>query len=163
MDREELRDQLLAPVLQWIRLGREVNALMLRSLEAVGECSTTLLRSATLRERPDWSALGAMNWGKATIPLESAVAMGWALQSEMQHFLSESSEAGVALAGNAIRLATIGSVEDFRKRQAPLGDALLKMAMPWYQLSGRAAEVLEQGLQPMLRAEGGNAGRPGRR
>jgi len=25
------------------------------------------------------------------------------------------------------------------------------MAMPWYQLSGRAAEVLEQGLQPMLR------------
>ena len=158
MDREELRDQLLAPVLQWIRLGREVNALMLRSLEAVGECSTTLLR-----ERPDWSALGAMNWGKATIPLESAVAMGWALQSEMQHFLSESSEAGVALAGNAIRLATSSSVEDFRKRQAALGDALLKMAMPWYQLSGRAAEVLEQGLQPMLRAEGGNADRPGRR
>ena len=151
MDREELRDQLLAPVLQWIRLGRQGNALMLRSLEVVGQCSTSLLRSATLRERPDWSELGAMLREKGTVSLESAVAMGWALQGEMQQFLTESSEASVAVAGSAVRLATGGSGEDFATRRAALGDALLNLAIPWYQLSGRAAEVLAQGLQPMLR------------
>lgn len=157
MDREELRDQLLAPVLQWIRLGRESNALMLRSLELVGECSTTLLRSATLREHPNWSALGAMTRGQATVPMESAVAMGWALQNEMQQFLTESSEASVAVAGSTIRLATGGGGEDFARRQAALGDALLNLAIPWYQLSGRAAEVLAQGLQPMLRETRGSS------
>lgn len=157
MDREQLRDQLLAPVLQWTRLGRKSNALMLRSLEMIGECSATLLRSATLRERPDWSELAAMTREKATVPLESAVAMGWALQSEMQQFLTENSEASVAVAGCAVRLATGGSGEDSGRQQAALGDALLNLAIPWYQLSGRVAEILEQGLQPMLRDALGNS------
>ena len=50
MNREELRDQLMAPVLQWTALGRQSSELMTGSLAVIHQRSNRLLRGATLRE-----------------------------------------------------------------------------------------------------------------
>jgi len=164
MNREELRDQLLWPVLQWIRLGRQTSELMTRSLEVIGERSNSLLRGATLREPHDWAEMGLMTSEKVTISLEALAAMTSALQSEMQRFLTQTSEATLAVASSALTLATSSrGAEDFSARQAALRTSLLSVAMSWYQLSGRAAEVAEQSLRPILRQVQDNSQRLGGR
>lgn len=156
MNREEVRDQLLAPVLQWIRVGRQSSRLLVGSMEVVGERSQQLLRGATLRQRHDWQEMGVMTREKVAVPLEAAVAMASAMQSEAQDFVAEAGEKAIALAGSR-------SGEDFSARQAAFGEALLASALCWYQLWGRAAEVVEQGMRPILRQVEDNAGRLGTR
>ena len=163
MNREEVRDELLAPVLQWIRVGRQSSRLLVGSMEVVGERSQQLLRGATLRQRHDWQEMGVMTREKVAVPLEAAVAMASAMQSEAQDFVAEAGEKAVALAGSVAALAGSRSGEDFSARQAAFGEALLASALCWYQLWGRAAEVVEQGMRPILRQVEDNAGRLGTR
>ncbi len=161
MHREELRDQLLSPVLQWIRLGRQTSELMVASMAVISERSNGLLRGATLRDSHDWNEMGRMTREKVTVPLASAVAMTSALQGELQQFLTQISEATLAVASSAMTLTSSRSAEDLSARQAALGSSLLDVALIWYQLSGRAAEVAEQGLRPILRQVKDNAQRLG--
>jgi hypothetical protein len=163
MNREEVRDQLLAPVLQWIRVGRQSSRLLVGSMEVVGERSQQLLRGATLRQRHDWQEMGIMTREKAAVPLAAAVAMASAAQSEAQDFVAEAGEKAIALAGSMAALAGSRSGEDFSACQAAFGEALLASALCWYQLWGRAAEVVEQGMRPVLRQVEDNAGRLGTR
>ncbi len=156
MNREEVRDQMLAPVLQWVRVGRQTSRLMVGSMEVVGQRSHRLLRGAMLRERHDWSEMGAMTREKVAVPLESAAAVASAMQSEAQQFLTRSSEALLAVAGSR-------SADEFMTRQAAFGEALLGAALNWYQLWGRTAAVVEQGLRPILRQVEDNAERLGER
>lgn len=151
MNREELRDQLLSPVLQWIRLGRQSSELMVRSMEVISERSNGLVRGVTLRDSHDWAEMGLMTREKVTVPLESAAAMTSALQSQAQRFLTQISEATLAVVSSTMTLASSRSSEDFSARQTALCSSLLGVALSWYQLSGRAAEVAEQGLRPILR------------
>ncbi len=151
MHREELRDQLLAPILQWIRLGRQTSQLMVASLEVIGERSNGLLRGATLRDSHDWNEMGLMTREKVEIPLEAVGAMASALQSEVQQFLTQISEATLAVASSSLTLASSRNPEDFSARQAALCSSLLSVALSWYQLSGRTAAVAEQSLRPILR------------
>ena len=53
MTQEELRDQLLSPVLQWTRLGRQSSELIVGSLEVISERSNGLLRGAMRRDPHD--------------------------------------------------------------------------------------------------------------
>ncbi|MBL8396124.1 MAG: hypothetical protein JNK99_15495 [Candidatus Accumulibacter sp.] len=163
MNREEVRDQLLAPVLQWIRVGRQTNRLMIRSMEVIGQRSNRLLRGTTLREKHDWGEMGAMTREKVAVPLEAVVAMSSAMQSEAQQFLAEGSQATLAVVGSAADLAASRSTDEFRTRQAALGEAMLGVALCWYQLWGRTAEVVGQGLRPILRQVEDNANRLGTR
>ncbi|MBP6708685.1 MAG: hypothetical protein KA223_05955 [Candidatus Accumulibacter sp.] len=163
MNREEVRDQMLAPVLQWVRVGRQTSRLMVGSMEVVGQRSHRLLRGAMLRERHDWSEMGAMTREKVAVPLESAAAVASAMQSEAQQFLTRSSEALLAVAGSAAVLAGSRSADEFMTRQAAFGEALLGAALNWYQLWGRTAAVVEQGLRPILRQVEDNAERLGER
>ncbi|MEF8748886.1 MAG: hypothetical protein V5B31_13875 [Candidatus Accumulibacter propinquus] len=159
MNREELRDQLMAPVLQWTALGRQSSELMTGSLAVIHQRSNRLLRGATLREAHDWAEMGAMTHEKVTVPLESAVAMATALQNEAQQFVTQTTEASLAVAGSAMALFGSRSADEFGARQLALGQALANVALCWYQLYGRAAAVAEQGMRPILRQVRDNAQR----
>ncbi|TLD43972.1 MAG: hypothetical protein FAZ92_03777 [Accumulibacter sp.] len=100
---------------------------------------------------------------KVAVPLEAAVAMASAMQSETQAFVAEAGEKAIALAGSVAALTGSRSGEDFSDRQAAFGEALRASALCWYQLWGRAAEVVEQGMRPVLRQVEDNAGRLGTR
>jgi hypothetical protein len=159
MKREQVRDQLLAPVLQWTRLGRQANKLMVGSMEVISYRSSRLFRGATLREQHDWPEMGLMAKEKIAVPIEAAVAMTSALQSETQQFVSEIGQATLTVAGSMMALATSRSTEEFGARQLALGEAMIGAALSWYQVFGRAAEVAEQGLRPILRQVTDNAER----
>ena len=60
MNREEVRDQLLAPVLQWTRLGRQFNQGMLASMEVITQRSYGLLRGHTSGDGHDWEEMALM-------------------------------------------------------------------------------------------------------
>jgi hypothetical protein len=87
--------------------------------------------------------------------------MASALQSEMQQFGSEIGQATLSVAGGVMAVATSRSVEEFGARQLALGEAMIVAALSWYQVFGRAAEVAEQGLRPILRQVTDNAERLG--
>lgn len=159
MHRDELRDQLLSPVLKWIRLGRQSSELMVGSMEVIAQRSNGLLRGAMLRERHDWAEIGQMTHEKLTVPLQALASMTSSMQSEAQQFLTQASAATLAVAGSAMTLASSRSLEDFSARQTALCSSMLNFAMTWYQLSGRTAEVAEQGLRPILRQVKDNAQR----
>jgi hypothetical protein len=64
-------------------------------------------------------------------------------------------------ASSVMALATSRSAEEFGARQLALGEAMIGAALCWYQVFGRAAEVAEQGLRPILRQVTDNAERLG--
>ncbi|MCM8594984.1 hypothetical protein [Accumulibacter sp.] len=159
MNREELRDQLLAPVLAWTRLGRQTSALIVASMEVIGSRSSTLIRANTLRGSHDWPEMCTMTSEKLTVPLQAMLAMASAMQTETRQFLAEAGEAAAALASGAVGMTASGGAGEERGAPADLGHLLISSALVWYQLWGRAAEVLEQGLQPILRQVQSNADR----
>lgn len=163
MTQEELRDQLLSPVLQWTRLGRQSSELIVGSLEVISERSNGLLRGAMLRDPHDWNEMGLMTKEKLTVPIEAAVAMLSAIPSQVQQFVSESTAASSAVAGSALALASSRSPAEFSARQAAFCSALTGLAVNWYQLWGRAGAVVEEGLRPILRQVKSNAERLGDR
>ncbi len=163
MNREELRDQLFAPVLQWTRLGRQVNALMIGSMEVIWLRSNGLLRSWPIPDEQQWAEVLAMTKEKIEVPIEALGATVVALHGETQQFLAQTRETSGALVSGALSLATGRGSGESETLPAALGDPLINLALGWYQLWGRAAEVTEQGLRPILRQVQDNASRLGQR
>jgi hypothetical protein len=163
MNPEELRDQLLAPLLQWTRLGRQSSELMTGSLAVIWERSNDLRRGVMLQQQHDWNEMGLMTKEKVTVPIEAVVAMGQAMHAEALQFVPASGQAALAVAGSAAALASSRSGAAFCAGQAALYRSLLDSAIHWYQLWGRAATVAEAGLRPILRQVNGNAQRLGDR
>ncbi|MEF8698143.1 MAG: hypothetical protein V5B32_10720 [Candidatus Accumulibacter sp. UW26] len=160
MHPEELRDRLLAPLLQWTRIGRQSSELMTGSLAVIWQRSNALRRGVMLQQQHDWKEMGLMTKEKVTVPIEALVAMGRALHAEALQFVPASGQAALAVAGSAAALA---SGTALRTGQAALYRSLLDAAINGYQLWGRAATVAEAGLQPILRQVNGNAQRLGER
>ena len=161
MTREDLRDELLAPFLQWTRLGRQMNQMMLASIEVITQRSYGLLRGHTAAEGHDWADMGLMTSEKVSVPIESLVAMATAMPAEVWKFWTRSGEAMSACASGALSLASSRSADELRERQAQFGQALLGSALVCYQLAGSAATVADAGLAPVLRQVLDNAERLG--
>lgn len=160
MDRNELRDQLMVPILQWTSLGRQLQALVSGSMEVIWERSHGLLRSLPTLFAGQGTELYLMSSEKVVVPVEALGTTLAALQSQMQQFLSQTAATTSALAGDAM---TVGSsvlpAPSTPENQDELGEHLLALLLAWYQLSGRLAFVAEQGLQPLLRQVQDNAAR----
>lgn len=151
MNREQIRDHLLAPVLKWTLLGRQTNRLMMASMTVISHRRRRLLRAGPIPGASDWAELALMTHEKLQIPIESAVAMTSAIQNEARQFLTQGSEVALTVVGGAMALATSRSVDEFRARQVALGEALIGAAVSWFELYGSVAEVAVQGLRPVLR------------
>ena len=161
MNREEVRDPVLAPVLQWTRLGRQFNQGMLASMEVITQRSYGLLRGHTSGDGHDWEEMALMTREKVAVPLEGLAAMASALPGEVASFWTRTGEAMAACAGSAMSLAASRSVEDLRERQADLGEALVGSALAWYALFGSAATLTDAALAPLIRQVKDNAERLG--
>lgn len=152
MTRDELRDQMLAPVLKWTRLGRQVNEVAMASIEVGGQRGHRLLRAGMLREACDWSEWVRMVDEAIRVPLESAAAMASALPAAAQQCAVGSSETALACAGSALSLAASRSPAEFCARQDAFCRTWLGAAMNGYQWWGIWAEIIGQGLQPAQEA-----------
>ena len=161
MNREEVRDQLLAPVLQWSRLGRQLNQGMLASVEVVTHRSYGLLRGHTAAEGHDWEEMALMSREKITVPLEGLAAMATLLPTEVAKFWMRTGEAMLACTGSAMSLAASRSADDFKARQAQFGEALVGSALAWYQVFAGAAKLTDAALSPIIRQVRDNAERLG--
>lgn len=163
MDREELRDHLLAPVLAWTRLGRQMSELMVGSMNVIGDRSHQLMRSFTWREAHDWSEMSQMAREKLAVPLESAAAVAAVVPSHVQRCVVETTQTLLACTTSAASLATSVVGGDFQTSQREFADALLRAGLVWYRMWGSAAEIGEEALQPVLRQVKSNAARLGKR
>lgn len=153
MTREELRDQMLAPVLKWTRLGRQANEAAMASFELGGQRGHRLLRVGMFREACDWSEwTQVMVDEPVRLPLESAAAMASALPSAAQQWAVRHSEAVWVCAGSALSLSASRSPAEFTARQEAFCQTWLGAAMGAYQWWGVCAEILGQGLQPVQEA-----------
>lgn len=161
MNREEVRDQLLAPVLQWTRLGRQFNQGMLASMEVITQRSYGLLRGHTSADGHDWEEMALMTREKVAVPLEGLAAMMTTLPGEVARFWTRTGEAMAACAGSAMSLAASRSAEDLRARRTQFGEALVGSALAWYQLFGSAATLTDAALTPLIRQVRDNAERLG--
>ena len=163
MNREELRDQLLAPVLQWTRLGRQSSRLMTGSGAVISYRSWRLLRTSPLSRQADWAELGLMASEKVEVPLESATVMAAAMLPAAQQLWTHAGQSMLALTSDSMALACSRSAEDFSQRQAALTATLINASVGWFRLFGSAAEIAGLGLAPVLRQVEANAQRLGTR
>lgn len=161
MTRNELRDQLMAPVLQWISLGRQLQALTSGSIDVIWQRSDGLRHSLPLLSTQQWAELVIMSGEKVVVPIEALGTTFAALQSEMQQFLSQTvtttSELVSETLAAAHHLAGQKGLSD--ERQPSPVEPLLRLVLHWYQLSGRLASVGERGIQPLLKQVRDNAER----
>lgn len=159
MNREELRDQLLAPVLQCTRLGRQTNQLMVASNEVISQRSSRLLRAGPTTGQAVCAEVALMVQEKVEVPLESAIAMASAMIPAAQRFWTHAAESTLACGSDSVSLLGSRSADDFRARQGALATTLINATLGWFQLWGVAADVASQGLQPILRQVNANAAR----
>ena len=159
MNREELRDQLLAPVLQWTRLGRQSSRLMTSSGAVISYRSRRLLRSSALSRQADWAELSLMAREKVELPLESATVMAAAMVPAAHQFWTHAGQSMLALTSDSMSLACSRNAEDFRQRQAALTTTLINASVGWFRLFGTTAEIAGLGLAPILRQVETNARR----
>ena len=159
MNREELRDQLLAPVLQWTRLGRQSSRLMTGSGAVISYRSRRLLRSSALSRQADWAELSLIAREKVELPLESAAVMAAAMVPAARHFWTHAGQSMLALTSDSMSLACSRNAEDFRQRQAALTTTLINASVGWFRLFGTTAEIAGLGLAPILRQVETNARR----
>ncbi|WP_291986831.1 hypothetical protein [Candidatus Accumulibacter sp. ACC007] len=159
MNREELRDQLLAPVLQWTRLGRQTSRLMTASTAVISYRSRRLLRAGALTRRADWAEAALMTREKVEVPLESATAMAAAMLPAMQQFWTHAGQSMLACTSDSLSLVCSRNSEQFRERQAELGTTLINVTVGWFRLLGSVADVASQGVAPVLRQVQANAAR----
>jgi hypothetical protein len=151
MNREQVRDQLLAPVLKWTRLGRQTSRLMVASMAVISHRRRRLMRAGQISGASEWTELALMTHEKIQTPLESAVAMTAAIQTEAQQFLTQGGTTALTVVGGAMALASSRNADEFRARQVALGEALIGAAVSWFQLYGSVAEIAAQSLQPVIR------------
>lgn len=163
MNREEVRDQLLAPVLQWTKLGRQINQAVLDSAEVVAQRSSGLLRGNKDGSGRDWKEVARMTREKVAVPLEGIGAMVKALPGETTRFWVRTGEVVAASASSVVSLAGSRSVEDLRTRGARFGETLVDSALVWYQLFGSAATLTAAAVSPLVRQVRDNAERLGQR
>ena len=104
-----------------------------------------------------------MSKEKVVVPIEALGATAAAVHGETQQFLAQTREASAALVSGALSLATGRGSGESEPLPTALGDPLINLALGWYQIWGRAAEVAEQGLRPILRQVQDNASRLGQR
>ena len=160
MKREEVRDQLLAPLLHWTRLGRQLNQGLLASAEVAAQSSYGLWRGrAPIAER-DCEELMRMTRENVGASLEGTAAMMTLLPSESAKFWTRTAQAMAACAGAAAAsLASSRNGEDLQARQKQFGATLVGSALAWYQLYAMAAKLTEAGVAPLLRQVKDNAQR----
>jgi len=163
MNREHLRDQLLGPVLQCTRLGRQTSQLLTVSSEVVNQRTRRLLRAGPIPGEAEWAEVALMAREKVEVPLESVTAMAAAMVPAALRFWTHATQSMLALGSDSLSLASSGSADDFRVRQAALGTTLLNAAVGWFQLYGVAADVAGEGLKPVLREVKANAMRLAKR
>jgi len=159
MNREELRDQLLAPVLQWTRLGRQTSRLMTASAAVISYRSRRLLRAGALSRQADWAEVAQMAREKVEVPLESATAMAAAMLPAMYQFWTHAGQSMLACTNDSVALASSRDSEDFRERQAELRTTLINASVGWFRIFGTVAEVASRGMTPLLRQVQANAER----
>ncbi|WP_300321046.1 hypothetical protein [Accumulibacter sp.] len=163
MNREELRDQLLEPVLQCTRLGRQASQLMVAASEVIDHRSRQLRRAGPIPGEAVWSEVALMTREKIDVPLESATAMATAMVPAVQRFWTHAAESMCALGSDSLSLASSPDAEQFRIRQAALTTTIINAAVGWFQLWGVAADIASQGLKPVLRHTKANAERLAKR
>lgn len=163
MTREELRDQLLASVLQWTRLGRQSSRLMTATTAVVSYRSRRLLRTGAMSRQADWDEVALMAREKVEVPLESATAMVSAMVPAAHQFWTHAGQSMMACTSDTLALASSRSAEDFRERQAALCATWANASVGWFRLFGTVAEIAGQGVSPVLRQVEANAERLARR
>ena len=163
MNREELRDQLLAPVLKWTRLGRQTNQLMTASSAVISYRSRRLMRALVRPRQADWTELTLMTREKMEVPLESAAVMVSVMAPAAQRCWTHAGQSMLACTSDTLSLAGSRSPAEFSERQAALSTTLINATVGWLQLWGTAAEIAGQGLTPVLRQVQSNAERLGKR
>jgi len=157
MKREEVRDQLLAPLLHWTRLGRQLNQGLLASVEVAAQSSYGLWRGhAPAADCEQLTRMTRENFGAS---LAGSAAMMTLLPSESAKFWTRTAQAMAACAGAAASLASSRNGEDLQARQTQFGATLVGSALAWYQLYATAARLTEAGMTPLLQQVKDNAQR----
>jgi hypothetical protein len=159
MNREELRDQLLVPVLQWTRLGRQSNRLMTGSSAVISYRTRRLLRAGAFSRQADWDEVARMTREKVEVPLQAATAMGVAMLPVVKQFWTHSGQSMLACSSDTLSLLGSRGPDEFHARQADLCATLINAGVGWFRLFGSLAEVASQGVAPLLRQVQDNAER----
>ena len=163
MTREELRDQLFAPVLQWTRLGRQSSRLMTASTAVLSYRSRRLLRAGAISRQADWDEVALMTREKVEVPIEAATAMAVAAVPAVRQFWTHAGLSMLACTSDTLSLAGSRSADDFRERRVALCTTLINASVGWFRLFGTVAEIAGQGVSPVLRQVEANAERLARR
>jgi hypothetical protein len=150
MNREELRDQLLAPVFQWTRLGRQTNRLMTGSSAVISYRTRRLLRAGAFSRQADWDEVARMTREKVEIPLQAATAMAAmvAMLPVVKQFWTHTGQSMLACSSDSMSLLGSRGPEEFRERQADLCATLINASVGWFRVFGSLAEVASQGVAP---------------
>ncbi len=163
MNREEFRDQLLAPVYQWTSLGRQSSKLMVAAGEVVSLRYRRLLWRSPHAETYDWAELAQMTKEKVIVPMECAAAMGSVLPVLTANFVVQTGGALLACARAAASVATSHGKEEMVEHAQTLCHALRAVVATCWQLGGCTAELASAGVVPLLRQVSENSHRLGRR
>lgn len=159
MNREELRDHLLAPVLQWTQLGRQTSVLMTASGAVINARGRHLLRAGVFGHPADADEIARMAREKIDVPLESATAMAAAMVPAVSQFWTHAGVSMLAWVTDSVSLATSRTPEEFCERQEALRQTMINAGVGWFRVLGTAAEVVGQGVAPVLRQVQDNAAR----
>ncbi|TXG79818.1 MAG: hypothetical protein E6R11_02120 [Rhodocyclaceae bacterium] len=157
MKREEVRDQLLSPLLQWIRLGRQLNQGMLSAIEVVAQSSYGLLSGRSRGSSKTWDEMLRITRENAGAQCEGMVAMMTLLPVESAMFWTQVAEATATCSGAAASMLASRNGEELQARQAQFGAALVGGALTCYQLHATSANLTEAGVAPLLRQVRDNA------
>ncbi|EXI82474.1 MAG: hypothetical protein AW10_00582 [Candidatus Accumulibacter appositus] len=163
MNREELREQLLAPVLQWTRLGRQTSRLMTASNAVISYRSRRLLRAGAISRQADWDEVALMTREKVEVPLEAASAVAVAMLPAAKQFWTHAGLSMLACSSDSMSLLGSRNAEEFRERQAELCATLINVGVGWWRAFGGLAEIGSQGMAPLLREVQANAERLAKR
>ncbi|HNI00353.1 MAG TPA: hypothetical protein PK958_15465 [Rhodocyclaceae bacterium] len=150
LNREQLRDRLLAPVYQWTRLGRQSSKLMVAASDVVSLRYRRLLRSNPVAAAY-WAEVAQMNLEKVSVPIECAAAMASTLPVQTARFAAQTGEALLGCVRAASALVGTRSHEEIIVQTLGLVDAVGDLVTSFWQLAAYPAEVASAGVAPLLR------------